>query len=75
MASIQDNKWRLQDIGVHIDSRSIEGAHKIGPAFKRSNEDSKILNFTLIAGPLKELIESDQYSSKEMRMARYWSSH
>ena len=29
----------FQDIGVHIDSRSIERAHRIGPVFKQTNED------------------------------------
>ena len=29
----------FQDIGVHVDSRSIERAHRIGPVFKQTNED------------------------------------
>ena len=30
----------VQDIVVHIDSRSIERAHRIGPVFKQTNEDA-----------------------------------
>ena len=32
----------FQDIGVHIDSKSIERAHRIGPVFKQTNEDGKV---------------------------------
>ena len=32
----------FQDIGVHIDSRSIEKAHRIGPVFKQTNEDGTV---------------------------------
>ena len=58
----------MTDIGVHIDSRSIEGEHRIGPTFKQTNEDGKILKFALIAGGLKEPIELDQHSTKQMKM-------
>ena len=32
----------FQDIRVHIDSRSIERAHSIGPVFKQTNEDGTV---------------------------------
>ena len=28
----------FQDIGIHIDSRSIERAHRIGPVFMQANK-------------------------------------
>ena len=34
----------FQDIEVHIDSRSIERAHRIGPVFKQTNEDGTVIN-------------------------------
>ena len=34
----------FQDIRVHIDSKSIERAHRIGQEFKQTNEDGTVTN-------------------------------
>ena len=47
----------MENIEIHIDSRSIERAVRTGPAFKETNEDGKILKLTLIAGRLKKQVE------------------